>query len=128
MKFLEQGLDGNNQAWKFIIVIVLGFVLGQFLGAIPFLFYAGQSGVQTLNFVEMGLDPNFGLVLMILPFAISFLLCLLLVKWLHKRKFHQVINGGSDIRWNRIWYAVAVWSILMIVYLIFEYLIDPGNF
>lgn len=128
MKFLEQGLDGNNQAWKYILVIVVGFVLGQLLGAIPFLYYAGQSGTQTLDFVAMGLDPNFGLVLMILPFIISFLLCYILIKWLHRRGFQQVVNGSDNFRWTKVWYAAGVWSVLMVVYLLFEYSINSENF
>ncbi|WP_456458554.1 CPBP family intramembrane glutamic endopeptidase [Reichenbachiella sp.] len=128
MKFLEQGLDGNNQAWKYILVIVVGFVLGQLLGAIPFLYYAGQSGTQTLDFVAMGLDPNFGLVLMILPFMVSFLLCYILIKWLHRRGFQQVVNGSETIRWTKVWYAAGVWSVLMVVYLLFEYSINSENF
>lgn len=128
MRFLEQGLDGNNQAWKYIVIIVIGFVLGQFLGAIPFLYYAGQSGVQTLDFAEMGLDPNFGLTLMILPFAVSFLLCFVLIKWLHRRGFQQVVNGSENIRWTKVWYAASIWSVLMVVYLLFEYSIDSENF
>lgn len=128
MKFLEQGLDGNNQAWKYIVVIVVGFVAGQLLGALPFLYYAGQSGTQTMDFVEMGLDPNFGLGLMILPFAISFLICWGLIHWLHQRNFKQVINGSEDIRWGRAFYGAGLWSILMVIYLVFEYMIDPNNF
>ncbi|MEP3388600.1 MAG: type II CAAX endopeptidase family protein [Reichenbachiella sp.] len=128
MRFLEQGLDGNNQAWKYILVIVVGFVLGQLLGALPFLYYAGQSGTQTLDFVAMGLDPNFGLVLMILPFIMSFLLCYILIKWLHRRGFQQVVNGSDNFRWTKVWYAAGVWSVLMVVYLLFEYSINSENF
>ncbi|MDW3209260.1 MAG: CPBP family intramembrane glutamic endopeptidase [Reichenbachiella sp.] len=128
MRFLEQGLDGNNQAWKYILVIVVGFVLGQLLGAIPFLYYAGQSGTQTLDFVAMGLDPNFGLVLMILPFMVSFLLCYIFIKWLHRRGFQQVVNGSDNFRWTKVWYAAGVWSVLMVIYLLFEYSINSENF
>lgn len=128
MRFLEQGLDGNNQAWKYILVIVVGFVLGQLLGALPFLYYAGQSGTQTLDFVAMGLDPNFGLVLLILPFMVSFLLCYIFIKWMHRRGFQQVVNGSDNFRWTKVWYAAGVWSVLMVVYLLFEYSINSENF
>ncbi len=69
MNFLEQSLDGKNDASKFAAVILLGFIGGQFLGALPIFFFAQRSGSSSLNFESMGLSPNLGLVLLIFPFS-----------------------------------------------------------
>jgi len=128
MNFLEQSLDQKNQAWKYILVIIVGFVGGQILGSLPILHYAGQSGAHGMDFESMGISSVYGLVLMILPFVVSLLLCWFMIKSLHKREFTQIVNGTQKIRWSRIVYAAGLWSVFMVFYLIFEYAIDPANF
>lgn len=128
MNFLEQSLDGRNQAGKYALVIVFGFIGGQILGALPLLKYAKLSGQATMDFGAMGLDLNLGLILMLLPFVVSLILCVVLVKVLHKRSFAQTVNGTTKIRWARVGYAAGIWAVLMVVYMLFEFAINPDNF
>ncbi|UXX77801.1 CPBP family intramembrane metalloprotease [Reichenbachiella carrageenanivorans] len=127
MNFLEQSLDGRNQAGKYALVIIFGFIGGQILGALPLLKYVNQSGQTTMDFGTMGLDLNFGMILMLLPFIVSLILCVLLVKVLHKRSFSQTVNGTAKIRWARVGYAAGLWAVLMVVYILFELAVDPDN-
>jgi membrane protease YdiL (CAAX protease family) len=138
MKFLERAFDNQNQIWKFILVLFIGFFLGQMVGSIPLLIVLfvkiAQGGgdfempENVANFSAYGIDPNLGLFLMMIPFIASLIIGILLIKGFHRRNYKDVINGGRSIRWNRIWLGVIVWGVLTAGYMLVDYLINPGNF
>jgi membrane protease YdiL (CAAX protease family) len=138
MKFLERAFDNENQIWKYILVIFIGFFLGQMVGSIPLFVVMVIAIVQkggdfqmpenVANFSAYGIDPNVGLVLMVIPFVASLIIGILLIKGFHRRNYKDVINGGRSIRWNRIWLGVIVWGALAGGYMLIDYLINPNNF
>ncbi|MFW5803975.1 MAG: CPBP family intramembrane glutamic endopeptidase [bacterium] len=138
MKFLERAFDNENQIWKYILVIIIGFFLGQMVGGIPLFIVMVvkitqigddfQMPENVANFSAIGIDPNVGLVLMVIPFIASLIIGILLVKGFHRRNYKEVINGGCSIRWNRFWLGVIVWGALVGGYMLIDYLINPANF
>ncbi|SHJ41951.1 hypothetical protein SAMN05444280_1192 [Tangfeifania diversioriginum] len=138
MKFLERAFDNENQIWKYILVLFIGFFLGQMVGSIPLIAvlivkmirFEGdfQMPENFADFSAYGIDPNVGLVLMVIPFITSLIIGILLVKGFHRRNYKEVINGGRSIRWNRVWLGVIVWGVLIGGYMLVDYLISPDNF
>jgi len=138
MKFLERAFDNENQIWKYILVLFIGFFLGQLVGGIPLFIVMVAKMTQigddfqmpenAANFSAYGIDPNTGLVLMVIPFITSLFIGIMLIKGFHRRNYKDVINGGRSIRWNRVWLGVIVWGALAGGYMLIDFLINPGNF
>ena len=138
MNFLERAFDNQNQIWKYILVIIVGFFLGQMVGSIPLIIVLVIKMTQKgsdfempenlANFSAYGIDPNVGLVLMVIPFITSLIIGILIIRGFHQRNYKDVINGGRSIRWNRFWLGVIVWGVLAGGYMLIDFLINPANF
>jgi len=139
MKFLERSLDHQNQWWKYLLVVLAGFVGGQILGAIPLggiMAYKmiASGGVIMPNPENMadltvfGISKNVGLLLMMLPFAVSLIITIILIKALHKRTFAETVNGTRRVRYSRLGAGFVVWLVLAAACFAGDYLIDPDNF
>lgn len=139
MKFLERAFDGQNQFWKYLLVAVIVFFVAQFVGALPLLFVMISKVVQSggeimpnlenpMDFSHMGINSNLGLFLMVIPFLISLVVLVLLVKSFHQRTLGEIINGRKKIRWNRFFWGAGVWAIITAAYIIVDYLLAPDNF
>ena len=138
MNHLERALDNQNQWWKYLVIILAGFLAANFIGAIPLMIVIAHKIAQNGGIVGSsdniadlsiyGISPNIGLFLMLLPFIVGLFTVILLLKPLHKRSYKEVINGTNKIRWNRFFFALIIWAILMLVYFVIGYFLDPGNF
>ena len=138
MKFLEQSFDKQNQFWKYIVVILAAFCGGQIFAIIPVSILAvkavKENGALVMNpdnpadFSALGLSSNMGLLLTMSVFVVIFLLAILLIKAMHKRSFAQTVNGTRKVRIKRCLTGAAVWGILLVIYYIADYLVDPGNY
>ena len=138
MKHLSGVLKQENQWWKYLLVFIIAFLGGQFIGAIPLLVAmaigAAQNGGDIIkpdnpmDFSAYGIDPNLGLILMIIPFLVMLFIAILLIKGFHTRTTKQVINGGGAFRWKRFWIGVVVWGAYSAITLIIALLADPDNF
>lgn len=137
MNHLERALDGQNQWWKYLVMAVAGFVASNFIGAIPLAIVLAikiaQNGITTLpanpmDFAAYGLNPNIGLVLVVIPFIMALITVILLLKPLHRRSVRDVINGTSTIRWNHFVFAFTIWALMLGVILVVDYTLNPSNF
>jgi len=139
MKFLEQSFDKQNQFWKYLIVFLGAFFGGQILGSIPLIgviiYKIIASGrpialnpKNMLDFTAFGISKNWALFLMMLATVVVLLIAILLIKGLHKRSFAQTVNGTRKIRIKRCLTGAAVWGILMAIYLLGDYIINPGYY
>jgi membrane protease YdiL (CAAX protease family) len=139
MKFLESVRKGPNQVWRYLIVILGGFMGGQMLGVIPFVMVMGvkttaNGGAGALNsshamdMTSLGISHNLGLFLMLLPFVVSLFLMIYLIRWLHGRTFAETVNGTRKIRWKRVASGAIVWGILMLASFGLSYWIEPENY
>lgn len=136
MRFLERGLDQQNQWWKYLVVIFVGIILGSIVVTIPFfafIFYTvSKYDLDYLPKLEelatIGVSKNLVFMLEILPFAVILFFTLYFIKSLHKRSYKETINGTNKLRYGRMWAGFAVWTILIAVFSIGDYLINPSNF
>ena len=139
MKFLEQSFDRQNQFWKYLVVFLAAFIGGQILGGIPLLgvmIYksiasGGHIALNPDNFMDFtvfGISKNWGLFLLMIPFAAILFLSIVLIRLLHKRSFTQTVNGTRKIRIKRCLVGAAVWGILLVIDLMSSYLLHPENY
>ncbi|MDX8340395.1 CPBP family intramembrane glutamic endopeptidase [Draconibacterium sp. IB214405] len=137
MKHLTRAFDGQNQWWKFLVVIAIALVVGQIVGAIPLIVVMAVSiaknGGQVpapdnaMDLSSYGIDPNLGLALMILPFILTLVLGIVLIKSFHERTAKDLVNGGQAFRWKRFWLGVGVWGLIMLVLFFAQLLISPDE-
>ncbi|NLJ81866.1 MAG: CPBP family intramembrane metalloprotease [Bacteroidales bacterium] len=136
MNHLKQAFDGQSQLWKYIVTILIGFVATNFIGILPLLIVMMSKLAQgysanpdnLLDLSAYGIDLNTGLILMLIPYVIGLIVLVVLFKRLHKRSLSQVINGTKKIRWNRFFYAMGMWALLLAVTLSIEYFVSPQDF
>ena len=135
MKHLSRAFDGQNQWWKYLVVILVAFGVGQTVGAIPLIVVLGISiamnGGQVatpenpMDLSAYGIDPSLGLALMVIPFIVTLVLAIVLIKSFHQRTSKDVLNGGRRFRWNRFWLGVSVWGAMILVLFFAQLLISP---
>lgn len=137
MQYLECVLKGPNQWWKYILVPFLTFLAQGILGMIPLFVVIGIAKVMNdgtgdfsnmLDFKAQGIDLSLGLALLIVSFAIGLWALKAIVKFFHNRTLSEQINGTKKIRWDRFFYAAAIWGGLMLVNLLVEYSLAPEEF
>ncbi|QGY47340.1 CPBP family intramembrane metalloprotease [Maribellus comscasis] len=138
MKHLESALKQENQWWKYLLVLLIGFLGGQIIGAIPLVVAMGIGAARNggnivtpdnpMDLSAYGIDPNLGLVLMVFPFLVMLFISILLIKAFHKRSFREVINGGGVFRWRRFWKGFLVWGVFAVILLVASLLFDRENY
>jgi len=135
---LQRAFDQENQIWKYFIVIFLVLFISQTIGALPLLItilvsvqQIGESYVKSENYLDFsayGIDPNLGLVLMLIPFLVMLFLSVFLIKTLHKRSLMDVINGGRSFRWSRFMVGFFTWGIIIFATIIFSVFFNQDNY
>jgi membrane protease YdiL (CAAX protease family) len=140
MYFLESISGKDNSIWKYLAVFILTFIIMQLAGGLlialaPVLHLSGIEGEFTpemfsdiRNLYEAGASWDFVLVLMLFPFAAGLFAVWLLVGRIHKRTFSMTVNGREYIRGKRIFAGFTVWFVLMLVFFVTNYIVDPENF
>ncbi|MBR8534860.1 CPBP family intramembrane metalloprotease [Carboxylicivirga sediminis] len=136
MKHLESSYTGQNEWWKYLLLILISFLGGQFFGAIPLLVVLAWAGsgnidtaaVQSMDFAAMGINSSLGLALIILPFILSLVLFVVLFKAFHQRTFATVINGTKAIRWRRVIIGAGLWGMIMAFTLVVDYYMNIDNY
>ncbi len=136
MQFLENSCRGKNEFWTYLLMTILTLVIGQVIGSIPLIVVIMKStgGVippdpsSLLDFESYGVDPNLGIFLVLLPFVVSMLMFLWLVKPFNHRSVEEVINGTKSIRWNRFYTGFGIMVIVSFVLLMINYAMDPSQY
>jgi membrane protease YdiL (CAAX protease family) len=136
MQHLERALDGQNQWWKYLVMLLASLIGGSIIGAIPLIAVGGSKALEgdsvtaasVTNFGANGISENMGLVLLMIPFVLGLIIFAFLIRPLHRRTMSDVINGTARIRWGRFFFAGGIWAALLAAYMIIDYAIDPGNF
>ncbi len=139
MNHLESSFTGKNQLWRYLIMFALILVISNTIGALPLLI-AGLAKSTTNPDIfarlaanpndlgALGLDPVFGLALMLFPFIAGLAAFIILVKPLNSRTIKLTINGTGRIRWKRFFISALVWFIISAVYFFVYLKVEPSNF
>ena len=132
MKFLESSFLGKNEFWRYIVVLVIMYIIIQVVGAIPMLAYMfSESKGDPGAMAEIATSYNFGeytLEIMVFPFIVGLLALVYLIPGFHKRPFKTVINGGKKFRWKNFFYGWIVWIGVSAIYLFVMLKMYPNDF
>lgn len=137
--FFKIALEGKTQPWRYLVLFLAAFLASNLIGAIPLLIViliamsknpdaVATAGSNIADLSAYGIDPNLGLVLMIIPFIVGLATILLLVKPLNGRSYHTLFNGSGSIRWRRFFYSFILWAVIMAIYMIISLKMNPSNF
>jgi uncharacterized protein len=139
MNHLESTFTGKNNLWRYVVMFALILLIANTIGALPLLI-AGlvksvsnpdvftQLAANPNDLGALGLNPVFGLILMLFPFIAGLAAFVLLIKPLNARTIKITINGTGTIRWSRFFISALVWFLISALYLFVYIKIDPSNF
>jgi len=136
---LECVTTQKNQWYWYLLVIFIGFMAANTVGAIPLFFVLIGSWIQNpeqltdMNSISQegmmsGLDSNLFLASMAFAFVVLLATAIWIIKTFHGRSWTEVINGTKHVRWSRFFVGLALWGALVIVSFVISYMTDPDNF
>ncbi|MGE5421286.1 MAG: lysostaphin resistance A-like protein [Chloroflexota bacterium] len=139
MKHLEAALNSKNAWWRYLVMIVAILIASNTIGSIPLLIpffktlVSNPEAAQELaknpsDFSSLGVDPYYGLFMMLFPFVAALVAFALLVKPLHERTFRVTLTGSSSFRWNHFFISFIAWIVLSAIYLFAYMKVEPSNF
>ncbi len=136
MDFIQQAYKGKNDWWMYVLTMFLVF-FGIQIASIPLVITAYLEVDGDMNtfyksaqdsFMNIGIDKNLYLFLMIFTFMVAIWVLYLLVKFLHKKEFKNIITSRSKIDWNRIWFAFILWGSILAITIYLGIFLSPEDF
>ena len=136
MNYIQQAYKGLNDAWRYIVAIIVVFLGWQLLGAIPLLVTAVMHSKDTTelmnaaqdNFMSLGINSNLFLFLMLFMFVVGLLALFFSVKKIHKRSVTSLITSRKNIDWKRVFFAFGLWFVFSAAMLLIGYFMSPENY
>lgn len=132
--YIEKAYEGRNETWRYLVTMVLVIVVF-FVGHIPvfaYLFSAGpnisEAALSKLDFRALGLDPNIGLALTLLPFALGFAALLGAIVVIHQRSVKSALTARGRFDWGRFFMAAGLWLALTACMELVMYGLNPDNY
>ncbi|MDR1722098.1 MAG: CPBP family intramembrane metalloprotease [Methanobrevibacter sp.] len=142
-RFLDNVRIGKNSGLSYFTTIILSMFISSFVALYYLLFILGfyyvLTGAQEVASTTTT-EAIYFFVVTFLSFGASFLFLSLSINVFHKRDLISLINTSKKfkngvmlkwykrIRWGRLLKGAGVWSVVMIVYIIVPYIIDPSKF
>lgn len=124
--------EGKNEAWMYVLGTLASFIGGQFLGVLPLLYVAFTTGNTSpeamTNPDALGIDRNLFLLMMLLPFVVSFGILWWFIRGVHKKRFLVSFTPFARFNWSRFFISFIVWFLLSGLFDVVLYLIDPSNY
>jgi membrane protease YdiL (CAAX protease family) len=139
--YLISGLvHGFNKAWMYFLTLtflVIGYVLFQSVIILPLMNVLMKNGysqdeiMRNANLLfdsnALKMDRNIVLLLELGMFVFAFIGFYTGLKYIHQKSLTSLLTGYEKFRYKRFWFAFMVWGILLVITVIADYLLDPGN-
>jgi membrane protease YdiL (CAAX protease family) len=139
--FLIKGyVTGKNEGWRYLmgtIIAFMGYLTFQMIMLIPLMAAAMNNGLTTeeimsnpvilFNPEKIGINKSLLLALMMGMFVFTLLFLWLAIKYIQGKTLTSIITGFEKVRWNRYFFAFAVWGILITILTVASYLISPQD-
>ena len=136
MNFLQTGYKGKNDWWMYVVMFIIVFFASA-IGQVPIMFVAFwavdgdmDTYVNSANnqFADAGIDSNFYLFLMLLGFITAFIIFVIALRGMHKKKLAWVITSRKKIDWNRVFFGVLVWGLIVIASISVDLYLNPDDY
>jgi membrane protease YdiL (CAAX protease family) len=134
--FFAVAKKGKNEFWRYVFSVIL-FIAASLIGQIPLLivFFSRMTDFsqlekfqEDLDFSHVDIDPNVGLVLILIPFVLCFLGMIFIIKIIHERDFTSVLTGNSRFNWGKMLFAMLIMLTLLVVTDLLLYIYNPCNY
>jgi membrane protease YdiL (CAAX protease family) len=132
--FIEQGITPQNKFWKYLVGFIL-IILASAIGEVPLIIgvmaksMMDGNGIPTDNTTMMRvLDSNLTLFLIMLSFVFAVAGVYVVVKYLHRQQFKEIVTSRTTIDWKRILFSFMVWSLFTIGSTAIMYFLNPEDF
>jgi membrane protease YdiL (CAAX protease family) len=134
--FFSEAKKGKNEFWRFIISVIL-IIAVTFIGQIPLIavflmkmtdYSQLEKFQEDLDFSHVDIDPNVGLILILIPFALCFLSMIFIVRLIHERDFKTVLTAHERFNWTKMFFSIFLMLILLSASELILYLFNPGNY
>ncbi len=114
--FLEKVYNGRNEWYFYIFSLLIIFTATQ-VGSLPLLAYLTKTNPNALlsGDISAGTGTNTGLALALLSFAAGFFALFFCVKYLHRKKYTDIVTGRRQIDWGRVFFAAGIWGGLSLI-------------
>ncbi len=134
--FVAQGFKGEHEIWRYIVGVILVFVIWQF-GGIPFLgAVSWQLYLDGKDLTEAGdysvmmntLSKNWTFFLMLLSFAFGFLGVWFVIKFIHQQKFLDALTSRKKFDWSRFFGGFSFIANLNISVTCIDFIYNPKDY
>lgn len=131
--FLYQAESGKNNWWRYLITILLTFVVPGVISAVILIIYMVimllQSGPQSVLGMENMLNqPLLFLLLLGIIYMFSFMFFYIGARFIHKRSLMSLITIKSRFSWRRIFKGALIWFSILSLFTIISFLFSPDSY
>lgn len=141
--FLNAGfINGDNSPVKYIIVIltsIFAYFVYQLFMMMILVYYAQQNGANIMDVkvlerlllqpTEFGISKNLLFTLLLGMFAFTFWVFYMSIKKIQHKNLISVITAFPQIRWNRVLFSFAIWSVVFLMMFVADYVwLSPENY
>jgi membrane protease YdiL (CAAX protease family) len=132
--FFRAARRGNNAISRYLITILL-VIMGAFVGQIPLgiaLMNKNSTGgpiaQDEIDKLMFGLNTHLALCLVLLTFALALLALYIGVKYIHQKRFTDVLTGRMYLDWNRVLFSFGLWFALAMLIEFVTYMSMPEKY
>jgi membrane protease YdiL (CAAX protease family) len=131
---LEKIRESQGGRFDYYVIGTFIIILAFFVAQIPHTYAViNEVGIDQLAKLDVtgvlqALPPNTTMILMLLPFAITTVLVLVLVRTIHHISIRKFITSRAKIDWKRIGFAFMGIVMLNTFFFIVSYYENPTNF
>lgn len=135
--FIDAVKQEKSSGWRYfagiLSIIFLWLIIGGFATTILLLFIVIFQGISVTDLPQLITDPGllgyipYYLVLMV-GFVFFYFGIFLTVRLVHGRPLRSLVTWDNKVNWRRIGLGFGVWSGLIVVGTLVEYLLSPGDF
>lgn len=127
---------GKNHWWRYVLSALLIVVFWQLLGAVPLLALMGwvttdadpATAVDMTTLQFSGIHPLWGYLGLNFTLLAMLLGVLLAVRFIHQRPLHTLLTAWQAFNWQRLWFAAALFFILVAAATLVDVLWHPELF
>ncbi|MEI8137731.1 MAG: CPBP family intramembrane glutamic endopeptidase [Bacteroidota bacterium] len=139
--YLLSGLvAGYNALWMYaltILLLIIGYLGFGSLLTIPLVSRAVENGISMAQLTEnsnilfdseiVKLDRNIILITQFGLFVFALIGFIIGIKYVHKKTITSILTGFQKFRYNRFWFAFAIWGALLIIIVAMQYFSNPTS-
>ncbi len=135
--YLDAAKWGNSSVWRYVvgilIILFIWLAIGGIATAVLLVIFSIFQGLNLADITQLVSDPSHlgyipYFIVLNVGFAFFYIGIWLMVRLLHNRPLRSVVTAASSINWGRIGIGFVIWTSLLMVGTLLEYLVWPETF